>query len=448
VFFGRLEERKGINIFLSALASEELRPFQFKLTFLGKPATRSSEDIIAFLTEHRPDLLTDLDIRLNLSSDEAQTFLSQTDCIAVIPSLIDNSPCVIYELLKLGLPFIAAASGGIPELINAEDCEQFLFPPIKSALARKLREVLSSNSWGAPRPVHNQREIGQRWLRWVEEHAPEKLPAARCYVSNGAADVAVVITHFERPCLAEQTLRALGMQTDQRFNVVLVDDGSKSEAALAFLERAARGIAGLSIKVVRQSNKFLGAARNEGLRHVETPFVIFLDDDNIPFPNMIGMFRRAANASGADIVTCQMQPFHEATGEPDPQELINGERWAFPGGPIALGAFRNCFGDATAIYKRDLFEHVGCFHETKGVTHEDWQLHLRACLEGLSLLSLPLPLLWYRVAPGSMIRNTNAYENMRVVASALHSKVPRSFATAIDFMIGACGPSSIFSPWQ
>ena len=442
VFFGRMEERKGIRIFLSALASEELRPFKFKLTFLGRPATRSSEDIIALLTEHRPDLLVGLDIRPNLSSDEAQAFLSQTDCVAVIPSLIDNSPCVIYEALKLGLPFIAAASGGIPELINAEDRDQFLFAPTKSALARKLQEVLSSNSWGAPRPAHNQHEIGQRWLRWVEEHAPEKLPVARPYVSNGAADVTVVITHFERPGLAEQNLRGLGMQTDRRFNVVLVDDGSKSEAALAFLDRAAHGIAGLSIKIVRQRNKFLGAARNEGLRHVETPFVIFLDDDNIPFPNMIEVFRGAAHASGADIVSCQMQFFHKATGEPDPRELISGERWAFPGGPIALGVIQNCFGDATAIYKRGLFEHVGCFHEIMGVTYEDWQLHLRACLEGLSLLSLPLPLFWYRVTPGSMMRSTNAYENMRTVASALHAKVPRSFAAAIDFMIGAHGHAS------
>jgi O-antigen biosynthesis protein len=436
VFFGRFEERKGINIFLSALASEELRPFRFKLTFLGRPATRSSEDIIALLTEHRPDLLVDLDIKPNLSSDEAQSFLSQTDCIPVIPSLIDNSPCVIYEALKLGLPFVAAASGGIPELINAEDREQFLFAPTKSALARKLQEVLSSNSWGVPRPAYSQHDVGQRWLRWVED-APEKLPITRPYVSNGAVDVTVVITHFERPRLAEQNLRALGMQTDRRFNVVLVDDGSKSEAALAFLDRAARGIAGISIKVVRQSNKYLGAARNAGLRHAETPFVIFLDDDNIAFPNMIEVFRGAAYASGADIVTCQMQFFHEATAEPDPQELICGERWAYPGGPMALGVLENCFGDATAIYKRGLFEHVGCFHEIMGVTYEDWQLHLRACLEGLSLLSLPIPLFWYRVTPGSMIRSTNPYENMRVVASALHAKVPRNFAAAIDFMIGA-----------
>src|ERR1700728_1146482 len=38
VFFGRIEERKGIGIFLAALSSDDLRQFRFKLTFLGRPA--------------------------------------------------------------------------------------------------------------------------------------------------------------------------------------------------------------------------------------------------------------------------------------------------------------------------------------------------------------------------------------------------------------------------
>jgi glycosyltransferase involved in cell wall biosynthesis len=188
--------------------------------------------------------------------------------------------------------------------------------------------------------------------------------------------------------------------------------------------------------VVRQSNKYLGAARNEGIRNAQGSFVIFLDDDNIPFPNMVEVFRRAARATKADIVTCQMQFFRNPTGGPDFEELLTGERWAFPGGPVALGVIQNCFGDATAIYKHDLFERIGYFHELPGVTFEDWQLHLRACLEGFSLLSLPLPLFWYRIAPGSMIKTTNIYANLRVVASALHEKMPGSLTQLVDFMIG------------
>jgi glycosyltransferase involved in cell wall biosynthesis len=169
VFFGRLEERKGINIFLEALASEELKSFRFRLTFLGREATRSVDEIRAFVAEHRPDLTATLDLQPYLTSDEAQAFLAATDCVAVIPSLIDNSPCVVYECLKHGQAFIAAGSGGIPELIHAEDRDLYLFDPTASGLIAKLRDVLSSESWKAPRPSYDPSDIGGQWLAWFDE---------------------------------------------------------------------------------------------------------------------------------------------------------------------------------------------------------------------------------------------------------------------------------------
>jgi glycosyltransferase involved in cell wall biosynthesis/GT2 family glycosyltransferase len=440
VFFGRLERRKGIDIFLSALVSEELQPFQFKVTFLGRPATRSIEHISGFIATHRPDLMAGLSFEPDLSSDEAQALLAATGCIPVIPSLIDNSPCVVYECLKLGLPFIAAASGGTPELIDAADRDRCLFAPNRRALARKLRDVLSSDGRHVPRPAYDPREIGGRWLAWFEAQTPKSPPVASPYVASGPADTTVIVTHHERPRLVEQNLRALAMQTDSRFQVILVDDGSESEAALAFLDRAGRGIGGMPVKVVRQGNNYVGAARNTGIRHAGSRFLIFLDDDNIAFPNMVEVFRHAALHSGADIVSCQMQFFEDPTGDPDPWNLVTGEKWAFSGGPVALGAVRNCFGDTTAIYKRELFERIGYFHELFGVTHEDWQVHLRACMEGLMLLSLPLALFWYRATSGSVIRSTDPYDNMSVVASTFREKLPRSLWPIIDLMIGVHYP--------
>ena len=101
----------------------------------------------------------------------------------------------------------------------------------------------------------------------------------------------------------------------------------------------------------------------------------------------------------------------------------------------------NCFGDATAIYKRDVFERIGGFHEIYGLSLEDWQLHLRAVLEGLTLISLPLPLFWYRLTPGSMTRTTNYVANMRVVASSFYAKMPRNLWKIVDFLIGTNLPN-------
>ena len=37
----------------------------------------------------------------------------------MIPSLLDNSPNVVYECLEDGIPFLASDTGGIGELVAA-----------------------------------------------------------------------------------------------------------------------------------------------------------------------------------------------------------------------------------------------------------------------------------------------------------------------------------------
>jgi glycosyltransferase involved in cell wall biosynthesis/GT2 family glycosyltransferase len=437
VFFGRLEERKGITLFMQSLASAQLAAHRFNLTFLGKPATTSIEEIREFLSAARPDLVDGLEFRADCSSDEAQAYLWSHDCVAVVPSLVDNSPCVIYELLRLGLPFIASATGGIPELINEADRSRILFRPTVAALASKMAEVLDSSEWPAVPERFKAAQVADLWLAWFEKVArgrPLRMPTLS--VHNSMPGVTVAVTHYERPKLLDQNLAALSLQTDSDFKLIIVDDGSKGGAAVEFLDAIPGRYAHLDPHIIRQENRYLGAARNAAIRHSRTPYIIFLDDDNVPFPNMVDVFKRAIHASKADVISCQMQCFHDSLNPPDLSDLFVRERWAFPGGPAALGLIQNCFGDATAIYKRERFDTAGYFHEIHGVTHEDWELHLRWALAGCKMLSLPLPLFWYRVSPDSMVRSTNLYDNMRMVASAIRQNIPTPLAPLVDLLVG------------
>jgi len=438
VFFGRLEERKGINLFLRSLASDTLAPHRFKLTFLGKPATKSINEIREWVSIARPDLVEELEFKPDCSSDEAQTYLATHDCVAVVPSLVDNSPCVIYESLRLGLLFIAAATGGIPELIDETDRSRILFQPTATALAAKISEVLDANEWAPGRPRFESSQVADLWLAWFEKVASSQSNRmATPFVSASRPGVTVAVTHYERPKLLDQNLRALSLQTDADFKLIIVDDGSKTKSAIGFLETIKDSYANMSPQIIRQQNRYLGAARNTAVRNTDTPYIIFLDDDNIAFPNMIEIFKRAIYASQADVISCQMQFFSDPFNEPDLSELFASQRWAFPAGPVALGLIQNCFGDATAIYKSELFGALGYFHEVYGVTHEDWELHLRWALAGCKLLSLPLPLFWYRVAPGSMSRSTSRYSNMRIVASTIRRNISPQLAPILDLLVGS-----------
>ena len=434
-FFGRLEERKGISLFLAALAAPPLQGRRFRLSFLGKPATHSAEGIRAAIAATRPDLLGGLDIHDTLTSGQAQDFLAAHDPLVVMPSLTDNSPCVVYEALQQGLRFVAAGTGGIPELIDPADNARCLAPPQPVALAERLAAALDAPDWPAPRAAFTTDAAGRQWLDWLAALATSKPAPAR---PAPEPTITVVVTHYERPALLAQALRALSVQSDADFRTVIVDDGSTGAGTQEALDGLAARFPELDITLVRQPNRYVGAARNTGIRQCTTSHVILMDDDNLAFPRLVETFRRAARVSGADIVTCQMQFFEDPAGEPDLALLAGGLRQGFPGGPPATGMLTNDFGDLAGIYRRDVFDRFGGFAELRGVTHEDWHLHLRTVLGGGRLESLPVPLFWYRVAPGSIIRTTSEYLNMRVIAEEIEARLPPALRPLVGLLIGAC----------
>ena len=436
-FFGRLEARKGVDLFLEAILSDALADAEFDVVFLGKPATRTPEDIRSAVQARRPDLLTRLAFETDLDTDQAQRYLVDRDCVAVIPSLIDNAPCVISECLRRRIPFLSTRTGGIPELIAEIDLDRVLVRPEASELAVRLRKVIG-NPFAPVQTAYTEAGVAQRWREFfaAEERASSlQLRESRTHYSAAANDVAVVITHYERPALLSQALHSLAAQTVTGFEVVVVDDGSSSDAARMALSALERRSWPFRLNIVRQTNRYLGAARNAGIKATEAARLIFMDDDNLAFPNLVEILERAQRLSGVDIVTSQMNIFRDAEQMPDPDLLYGGERWAFTAGPSELGLSINCFGDATGIYRRDVFERIGYFHEWRGIGHEDWHLHARAALAGLKSLSLPVPVFWYRRTPGTMLNITDRYTNNRIIWDVYQAALPPGLSRFVDLAI-------------
>ncbi|MEI6783535.1 MAG: glycosyltransferase, partial [Verrucomicrobiota bacterium] len=162
-------------------------------------------------------------------------------------------------------------------------------------------------------------------------------------------------------------------------------------------------------RIVRQKNRYLGAARNTGARNASGEYLLFMDDDNYAEPGEIATLVEVAEHTGADIVCCGMNYFG-GYDAPDRKEPPKG-RWLPLGPAAAVGAFKNCFGDANALVKRSCFESLGGFTEDYGVTHEDWEFHAKAVLRGYKLEVVPEFLFWYRGNADSMIRTLNSYPN-------------------------------------
>ena len=147
VFFGRLEARKGIEIFCNAIdLLHERGEIPDSVTFLGKwggklPAQggMTPEDYLAEKAETWECPVVTV---TGKNQPEALTFLTERDLIAVMPSLIENSTMAVYETLEQRVPFIATAVGGTPELVAERDHATCLVEPTAQDLADRLAVAL------------------------------------------------------------------------------------------------------------------------------------------------------------------------------------------------------------------------------------------------------------------------------------------------------------------
>src|SRR5439155_12438309 len=111
--------------------------------------------------------------------EQALEELRRPGTLAVMPSLLDNSPNTVAECVELGIPFIASATGGIPELVAEADRERVLFPPTAGDLAAALQRVLTSSTFAAARPSREAPEALAAWVDLVDEIRPSAAPAVR-----------------------------------------------------------------------------------------------------------------------------------------------------------------------------------------------------------------------------------------------------------------------------
>lgn len=412
VFFGRLERRKGLLLFLDALRRlpEELRR-RVHVTFLGKAIQSADFDSLACIREamadwpQPPQILTDRD------RDQALDYLRGPGRVAVIASLVENSPYTVLECVLARIPFIAADVGGIAELVHPLDRERALFKPTPTALAHTLMQ-LETGPYTPPRPAQPAELTRARWIALQEELAAQaaQVAAQPPMATAPGPHITVCLVHYDRPQLLAQALDSLRQQTYRDFDVVLVDDGSPSPAAQRYLDGLQEEFAWRGWTLHRQPNAYLGAARNAAAALARGEYLLFMDDDNLAKPHELEVFAQVARRTDADILTTVSDVFRDEdnAGFPPP---TSRELWLPLGNAPGLGVFRNVFGDANALVRRSLFERLGGFTEDYGVGHEDWEFFARAALAGARLELIPEPLFWYRVSGSSMLRAGQAHAN-------------------------------------
>jgi len=123
-------------------------------------------------------------------------------------------------------------------------------------------------------------------------------------------DISVIIPAFNRPQALERTLQGLAKQTvpAERFEVLVVDDGSTDEGIQALAHRQWP----YPLQVLRQSRSGPGAARNRGVQESHGGLLVFLDADMIPDADLIQAYSAAHATQSRAVLVGRQQPWSPA----------------------------------------------------------------------------------------------------------------------------------------
>lgn len=400
VFFGRLERRKGLDIFLDALDVVDL---DLPVIFLGRDSYidgRPATKLIAERMAGRPHTVLP-----DLNRDEALAVLLRGGRLAVMPSQCETFGFTVAECIANEIPFLAANAGGIPEVVAHQPArERWLFPPTADGIATALRRRLGA-------PADEERELrsvvagicdATAWNDRVETTyrglAARPLTVPPRSQSADAATVAVGIAYFNHADYLPAALASLRSQTRQPDEVFVVDDGSTDhDARRVFHEQE-----GLypDWTFLRQENAGPGAARNRCLEASSSEFFLPFDSDNVATPALVETLLEAVLRDGRDAATCHMLAFTDA-------DDLEAQRYAFrfapTGGPRVLTVLENVLGDTCGLFRAEALSAVNGFETVRWSPHEDWETYTKLAFAGYRVDVVPRPLFYYRTGVGGRL---------------------------------------------
>ncbi|MEL6501717.1 MAG: glycosyltransferase [Cyanobacteria bacterium J06623_1] len=142
--------------------------------------------------------------------------------------------------------------------------------------------------------------------------------------------VTIVVTPRERFSCTNRSLESIYQHTQIPFNLIYVDGNSPGKVARYLQQQAqAKNFHHLRTNYYLSPNH----ARNLGLEHVTTKYVVFVDNDVVVSPGWLSQLVQCAESTSATVVgplMCQDEPVHQivhfAGGESHIYQDIRGRR--------------------------------------------------------------------------------------------------------------------------
>lgn len=345
-----------------------------------------------------------------LTLDGGLLYAQQVGAVVALPNFGSIAGYGVSECIRLGVPFVATAVGGNVAQVSPQSAKYCLVKPeagqIAAALARQIANPRASTA------AMTENKKAALWAATIRKR-PKLARSAPKPSAKAKPLVSIVMTHHDRPQYFLQAMASVREQDYPNFEVIIVDDGSKLPASHAMLDGLEDEFKRRKWKIIRTENRYVGAARNTGVRAARGEYIVFVDDDNALMPTAVSTFVSAIVTSGSDVCTALSRNFYGPNVPGTSVSTYVG--WIPLGASLDVCLFECCFGDTMSIYARTVFDTVGFQLEKFGYMVEDYEFFSRITLAGLKLRVIPESLFWYRVATQGRYRSSHYYDNQEEI---------------------------------
>jgi len=327
--------------------------------------------------------------------------------LLVNPSLTEQMPNVVLEAMSVGVPVLATAVGGVPELAR-DGAIALVAPGDANALAKAIIDLISSPSV-CLRMIQKARERLQQDFS-PEKQANQLKSLYSEFIALGTKSrapsrprISVVIPVRNEEQHIATVLNAVRNQDypPDSFEIVVADGMSTDRTPEIVAEYSSRP--GAPIRLVHNPARLSSCGRNLGVSSSSGDIIIFVDGHcHISNRNLLLNVSRLLEQTGADIL-CRPQPLECPTNS-DLQKMIAAARgsWLGHGRDSTIYATTvEGFVDpssAGAVYRRRLFEEFGGFDE-KFDACEDVEFNNRLHRAGISAYISPDLTIFYQPRP-------------------------------------------------
>ena len=205
--------------------------------------------------------------------------------------------------------------------------------------------------------------------------------------------ISIIIPCYNSGRTLPQTLESVRAQTLAPREVIVVDDGSTDPETVALLDSLT------DVRLVRQPNCGLPAARNAGFAAAAGEYVLPLDSDDWLEPDaldkLLATLRRHPEAAFA---------FSHIRLEGECRGVLAKHYNFFE--QLFLNQMPYCL-----LLLRNLWQAVGGYDETLRRGYEDWEFNIRLGSRGHFGVVVPEPLFHYRVSSGGMLLAMSSREH-------------------------------------